>query len=208
MAKTPSLSSGRSRHRTCGSRACGPSGPPGHPDLLSFAVIMDEPPKEIRAAGHDRCPIPLRPDNVDAWLRPDIAKPHAQYAILDNRARPFTSTVWQLYTAYHRLPASGSASSGARNSSPNPNPHPSAGPSVARRPRGRPTPIDMPARFASNGDEMVVQPMPRPIPLSAQPRCVAALGQGRHDFLLGGQLGRRLCRASCLSGAISSGRPA
>jgi putative SOS response-associated peptidase YedK len=62
---------------------------PGQPDLLSFAVIMDEPPDEIRAAGHDRCPIPLKPENVDAWLRPDLGDPDAQYAILDDRARPY-----------------------------------------------------------------------------------------------------------------------
>lgn len=62
---------------------------PGRPDLLSFAVIMDEPPDEIRAAGHDRCPIPLKPENIDAWLRPDLGKPNAQYAILDDRARPY-----------------------------------------------------------------------------------------------------------------------
>jgi putative SOS response-associated peptidase YedK len=62
---------------------------PGQPDLLSFAVIMDEPPDEIRAAGHDRCPIPLKPENVDAWLRPDLGDLDAQYAILDERARPY-----------------------------------------------------------------------------------------------------------------------
>lgn len=62
---------------------------PGQPDLLSFAVIMDEPPDEIRAAGHDRCPIPLKAENIDAWLRPDLGKPDEQYAILDDRARPY-----------------------------------------------------------------------------------------------------------------------
>jgi len=62
---------------------------PGQPDLLSFAVIMDEPPPEIAAAGHDRCPIPLKLENIDAWLRPDKGNLDAQYAILDDRARPY-----------------------------------------------------------------------------------------------------------------------
>jgi hypothetical protein len=39
---------------------------PGEPDLLSFAAITDEPPPEISAAGHDRCIIPIKPENVDA----------------------------------------------------------------------------------------------------------------------------------------------
>ena len=44
---------------------------------------------EIPAAGHDRCIIPIRPEHVDAWLRPDRKDLAAQYAILDDRERPF-----------------------------------------------------------------------------------------------------------------------
>ena len=62
---------------------------PGEPDLLSFAAITDEPPEEVAAAGHDRCIIPIRPENIDAWLDPDPANLAAQYAILDDRARPY-----------------------------------------------------------------------------------------------------------------------
>jgi putative SOS response-associated peptidase YedK len=62
---------------------------PGEADLLSFAAITDEPPPEIAAAGHDRCIIPIRPEHVDAWLRPDRKNLAAQYAILDDRERPF-----------------------------------------------------------------------------------------------------------------------
>lgn len=56
--------------------------------LLSFAAITDQPPPEVAAAGHDRCIIPIRPQNIDAWLQPsqDLA---AMYAILDDRERPF-----------------------------------------------------------------------------------------------------------------------
>jgi putative SOS response-associated peptidase YedK len=61
----------------------------GQPDLLSFAAITDEPPAEIAAAGHDRCVIPIRPENVDAWLNPDTVSLAALYAILDDRARPY-----------------------------------------------------------------------------------------------------------------------
>jgi putative SOS response-associated peptidase YedK len=62
---------------------------PGEPELLSFAAITDEPPTEVAAAGHDRCVVPLRPENVDAWLSPDPSNLAAQYAILEDRERPY-----------------------------------------------------------------------------------------------------------------------
>jgi len=63
-------------------------GGPDQPDLLSFAAITDEPPAEVSAAGHDRCIVPIKASNLDAWLRPegDLAK---CYAILDDRERPY-----------------------------------------------------------------------------------------------------------------------
>jgi putative SOS response-associated peptidase YedK len=61
----------------------------GEPDLLSFAAITDEPPAEIDAAGHDRCVIPITPENVDAWLKADPKDLTALYEILDDRARPY-----------------------------------------------------------------------------------------------------------------------
>lgn len=61
----------------------------GEPDLLSFAAITDEPPAEVAAAGHDRCIIPIKPENLDAWLNPDSANLAAQYAILEDRERPY-----------------------------------------------------------------------------------------------------------------------
>ena len=63
-------------------------GPDGE-TLLSFAAITDTPPPEIAAAGHDRCVIPIRPENVDAWLNPDPRDLGASYAILDDRVRPY-----------------------------------------------------------------------------------------------------------------------
>ena len=62
---------------------------PGKKELHSFAFITDEPPAEVLAAGHDRCIIPIKPANVDAWLDPDPGDLDAMYAILDDRDRPY-----------------------------------------------------------------------------------------------------------------------
>jgi putative SOS response-associated peptidase YedK len=59
------------------------------PDLLSFAAITDEPPAEVAAAGHDRCIVPIKPENVDAWLYPEGRPLAEMYAILDDRHRPY-----------------------------------------------------------------------------------------------------------------------
>ena len=57
--------------------------------LLSFAAITDEPPAEVAAAGHDRCIVPIKPENIDAWLNPDPANLAAQIAILEDRSTPY-----------------------------------------------------------------------------------------------------------------------
>jgi putative SOS response-associated peptidase YedK len=62
---------------------------PGEPDLLSFAAITDEPPPEIEAAGHDRCIIPIKPENIEAWLNPETSSLEAMYDILDDKDRPY-----------------------------------------------------------------------------------------------------------------------
>jgi putative SOS response-associated peptidase YedK len=61
----------------------------GDQELLSFAAINDEPPAEVAAAGHDRCIIPIKPENVDVWLNPDPKNLDALHAILEDRARPY-----------------------------------------------------------------------------------------------------------------------
>lgn len=38
--------------------------------LRSFAAITDEPPPEVSAAGHDRCPVFLAEENFERWLEP------------------------------------------------------------------------------------------------------------------------------------------
>ncbi|MFL9860072.1 hypothetical protein PQR72_30795 [Paraburkholderia madseniana] len=36
-----------------------------------------------------RCIIPIKPEHIDAWLNPDPHNLAAQYAILDDRERPY-----------------------------------------------------------------------------------------------------------------------
>ena len=62
---------------------------PGEPDLDSWALITDEPPPEIAAAGHDRCPINLKPENAEEWLTPQGRTRARLQAILDDRQRPY-----------------------------------------------------------------------------------------------------------------------
>ena len=57
--------------------------------LYSFAAVTDDPPAEISEAGHDRCIIPIKRENLDAWLTPN-GDHAAMYAILDDRERPFS----------------------------------------------------------------------------------------------------------------------
>ncbi|MBR8400263.1 MULTISPECIES: SOS response-associated peptidase family protein [Burkholderia cepacia complex] len=62
---------------------------PGADDLWSFAAITDDPPPEVAAAGHDRCVIPLKSSNVDAWLAPDPSRRAQLREILADRERPY-----------------------------------------------------------------------------------------------------------------------
>ncbi|HEY3520117.1 MAG TPA: SOS response-associated peptidase family protein [Rhodanobacteraceae bacterium] len=63
-----------------------PRSTPEERDIFSFAAITDESPREIAAAGIDRWPIPIKRDNLDAWLNPDADDLPALHAILDDRA--------------------------------------------------------------------------------------------------------------------------
>lgn len=62
---------------------------PDKDDLYSFAFITDVPPAEVLTAGHDRCIIPLKFENIDAWLDPDPKDLDSLYDILDDRERPY-----------------------------------------------------------------------------------------------------------------------
>jgi len=61
----------------------------GEESLLSFAAITDDPPAEVAAAGHDRCVIPIKPENIDRWLDPKQSDLATMHAILDDRGRPY-----------------------------------------------------------------------------------------------------------------------
>jgi putative SOS response-associated peptidase YedK len=62
---------------------------PGEKDLLSFAIITEDPPPEIAATGHDRVLIPIKPENIDAWLNPEARDLDASDAILEDKLRPY-----------------------------------------------------------------------------------------------------------------------
>lgn len=55
----------------------------GRIHFKSFAIITDEPPKEILRMGHDRCPIFIKSSEIDSWLNPKSK--NVIYKILSNR---------------------------------------------------------------------------------------------------------------------------
>jgi putative SOS response-associated peptidase YedK len=61
----------------------------GGSPLLSFAAITDEPPPEVAAAGHDRMIINLKPQNLDAWLKPEGLSLQQLDALLADREAPY-----------------------------------------------------------------------------------------------------------------------
>lgn len=61
----------------------------GTDELMSFAAITDEPPKEVRDAGHDRIIINIKDENVAAWLTPEGRNIAELTAILDDVERPY-----------------------------------------------------------------------------------------------------------------------
>jgi len=63
--------------------------PKGGRPLLSFAAITDEPPEEVAAAGHDRMIINLKPEHLDAWLKPAGRSLDELQAILSDRQTPY-----------------------------------------------------------------------------------------------------------------------
>lgn len=61
----------------------------GDQTLHSFALITDEPPPEVAAAGHDRCPINLTRSAAHAWLAPHGRSEPEMFEILEQRQRPY-----------------------------------------------------------------------------------------------------------------------
>lgn len=63
--------------------------PDGEDRLLSFAAVTDDPAPEVAAAGHDRTIIQIKPENIDAWLRPEGKSLAELQAILDDRPEAY-----------------------------------------------------------------------------------------------------------------------
>lgn len=61
----------------------------GEHGLLSFALITDEPPLEVLDAGHDRCPAPLKAENIESWLAAPAATKKEYDAMLEDKERPY-----------------------------------------------------------------------------------------------------------------------
>lgn len=58
--------------------------------LYSGALITDDPPKEVREAGHERCPIFLEKSAIDDWLYTDLKSgKEIKEKILSRRETPF-----------------------------------------------------------------------------------------------------------------------
>jgi putative SOS response-associated peptidase YedK len=59
--------------------------------IRSFAMVTDEPPEEVAAAGHDRCPVFLESSLLDQWLRPAGQSLEALQSLLDHKEKPHYS---------------------------------------------------------------------------------------------------------------------
>jgi putative SOS response-associated peptidase YedK len=57
--------------------------------LLSFAAVTDEPPPEVRDAGHDRIIINIQPANAGRWLNPATCSTDELQSILTDRQAPY-----------------------------------------------------------------------------------------------------------------------
>ena len=60
-----------------------------------FAIVTDDPPLEISAAGHDRCPVMLQPEALGKWLHPESSDPKDLIELLGHKQR---------VTFSHKLP--------------------------------------------------------------------------------------------------------
>lgn len=63
------------------------------PDLWSFAAITDEPEPEVKAQGHDRTIINIKPEHARAWLTPEGRSDEELFAIFDDRRHPYYELV-------------------------------------------------------------------------------------------------------------------
>ena len=66
----------------------------GRIEFQSFALITDDPPKEIRDMGHDRCPIFLERTRIDDWLNPGSQSKQEIYALLEKKEKASYKYRW------------------------------------------------------------------------------------------------------------------
>ncbi|MBN2192515.1 MAG: SOS response-associated peptidase family protein [Polyangiaceae bacterium] len=59
---------------------------PDADELWSFAAVTDDPPPEVREAGHDRCVVALRAEQVSRWLTPELRRDEELLGCLTDRA--------------------------------------------------------------------------------------------------------------------------
>jgi putative SOS response-associated peptidase YedK len=52
-------------------------------------LITDDPPPEVAAAGHDRCPINLTREAAEAWLSPQGRDRNELFELLEQRQQPY-----------------------------------------------------------------------------------------------------------------------
>jgi putative SOS response-associated peptidase YedK len=62
--------------------------------FYSFALITDEPPKEVADAGHDRCPIFLEESKIGYWLNTQGKIPTDFYEILAKKEIVYYVNQW------------------------------------------------------------------------------------------------------------------
>jgi putative SOS response-associated peptidase YedK len=62
--------------------------------FYSFALITDDPPPEVSARGHDRCPIFLKEKHIDEWLSTSKRSREEWYLLLKNKEDVFYRFIW------------------------------------------------------------------------------------------------------------------
>lgn len=62
--------------------------------FYSFALITDEPPKEVSEMGHDRCPIFLKENLIDVWMDCQGKSKSELYSVLRNKELVYYRNEW------------------------------------------------------------------------------------------------------------------
>jgi putative SOS response-associated peptidase YedK len=62
--------------------------------FYSFALITDDPPREIYEKGHDRCPIFLKEELINEWLTPQNKTKSEVYRLLKHKQEVFYLHDW------------------------------------------------------------------------------------------------------------------